>query len=68
MHWLLLVANTLTAEPTLIAKFETEASCKQAQQELGNVIAAMQNQSLDLNSGDGPSLSCKAPLKATELP
>lgn len=68
MHWLLLVANTLTAEQTLIAKFETETACKQAQEELTAAIVAMQNRSIDLNSSDGPWLRCKALLNATELP
>lgn len=68
MHWLLLEANTLTAEPATIAKFESEQQCKTTQQQLVKLIATAQNDNVELNSGDGPWVSCKALLKATELP
>lgn len=68
MHWMLLVAGTLTAEPTLIARFETEDQCKEASTELVQLVGKLQNTNAELNSAEGPWIRCKAPLIATELP
>lgn len=68
MHWLLLAANTITSEPVKLSAHETEAGCKAAQAEVGNLIARQQNQSLDLNSGDGPWLRCKSTAEPEQLP
>jgi hypothetical protein len=68
MHWLLLAANTLTGEPVTLSAHETEADCKAAQAEVGSLIARQQNQSLDLNSSDGPWLSCKSTAEPEQLP